>query len=87
MMTAMQQFLWKMILHSIPSHQLVIPRTSKKVVLVGGGNWITGAIQDKIFLSSIDFHALKHVMESDITGAVGNWRLKVELEDPLSINK
>ena len=40
-----------------------------------GGNWITGAIQDKIFCS-IDFHAFKHAVESDITKAVG----KVEVE-------
>jgi hypothetical protein len=33
-----------------------------KVVLVGGGNWITGAIQDKIF-RPIKCHVLKHAVE------------------------
>jgi siroheme synthase (precorrin-2 oxidase/ferrochelatase) len=55
----------------------------KKIVLVGGGNWITWAIQDTIFCS-INFHALKDAVESDITEAVENWKLKVDQEDPLS---
>jgi hypothetical protein len=55
----------------------------RKVVLVGNRNWITGAIQDKIF-RSINFHVLQHAVESDITKTIVNWRLKVDLEDPLS---
>ena len=56
----------------------------KKVVLVGGGgNWITGAIQDTTF-PCINAFALKYIVESDNTKAVGNWMLKVDLEDLLS---
>jgi hypothetical protein len=55
------------------------------VVLDGVGNrWITvAAVQDEIFCS-IEFHVLKHAVESDITKAAGKWRLKVDLEGPLS---
>jgi hypothetical protein len=60
-----------------PSHKTKV----KQKVLVGGGEWIKGDNQDKIF-RSINFHALKHVVESDmitmITKAIGNWRLKVD---------
>jgi hypothetical protein len=53
-------------------------------ILVGGGNWMTGAIQDKIY-RSINLHALMHAVESAFTEAIGNWRLKVDREDhPLS---
>jgi hypothetical protein len=53
------------------------------MVLVGGGNWITGAIQDRSFCS-INFHALKDAVERDITKAVGNWKLMVDQEDSSS---
>jgi hypothetical protein len=56
----------------------------RKAVLVGGENWITGAIQGQDILLYIDFHAVKHAVESDITKAVVEWRLKSHLEDPLS---
>jgi hypothetical protein len=57
----------------------------RKVVLVGGENWITGRAisRDKIF-RFINFHALKHAAESDTTKAIVNWRLQVDLEDTLS---
>jgi hypothetical protein len=58
-------------------------KETRKVVLVEGGNCITRAIQDKIY-SCIDFQALMHAVESGITKAIENLRLKVDLEDPLS---
>jgi hypothetical protein len=59
----------------------------RKVVVVGGGNWITGAIQDKIF-RCINFHAMAEAStsgewhhQSYLSEIVGGW--KVHLEDPL----
>jgi hypothetical protein len=43
----------------------------KVLCLEVGTGWITGVIQDKIFCS-INFHALKHAVESGIVKAIGN---------------
>jgi hypothetical protein len=57
--------------------------TKVKMVLGGCGKWITGSAQDTIF-HSINFTAMKDVVESDITAAVGNWHLMVDLQEPCS---
>jgi hypothetical protein len=49
----------------------------KKGVLVGGENWIIGAsIQDTIIFRSINSHASKHAVESDIMEAVVEWEVE-----------
>jgi hypothetical protein len=65
-----------------PSHKT---KVKKKVLIGGGGKWITGAIQTTI-LWSINFDPTKNAAESDITEAVSNWELKkVDLEKIMAV--